>query len=101
MKAYAQEIGTIDIDVPPIGEIATNLVIVAIFAAALFFLVQFIIGGIAWINSGGDPKALESARGRITNAIVGLLIVVAAFSLAVIVTTILGINIFGPEGVSF
>jgi hypothetical protein len=93
-------IGTIDINVPPLGEIIANLLIVIFIAAALFFLIQIVIGGISWINAGGDAKALEAARTRITNALIGLIIVVAAFSMAVILTTVLGINIFGEEGIT-
>ena len=93
-------IGWIDIDVPPLGDIVAGLVTVAFFAAALFFLIQVVIGGISWTNAGGDAKALEAARTRLTNALIGLLIVVAAFAVSVIVTTVLGINIFGEEGVT-
>jgi len=90
MKVYAQDVGTIDVNVPDLGEIAAGLVMLAFVAAGLFFLVQVIIGGISWIGAGGDPKALEAARSRITNAVIGLLIVVAAFAIAIIFTTILG-----------
>jgi hypothetical protein len=82
------------------GKVVRNLVIIAFFAAGLFFLAQVLIGGISWINAGGDPKAMEAARSRITNAVIGLVIVAASFAIALIVTTALGINIFQPGGVS-
>ena len=82
------------------GTVVRNLVIIAFFAAGLFFFFQLLVGGISWINAGGDPKAMESARTRITNAIIGLAIVAASFGIALIVTTALGINIFKEGGVS-
>jgi hypothetical protein len=97
-------IGTINKNKIPffdnLGDLVANFVTLAFLAAAIFFLVQVVIGGISWINAGGDPKALEAARARITNAAIGLIIIVAAFAVSLIVTTVLGINIFGPEGVT-
>ena len=93
-------LGKIDVTVPPLGELVKNLYIVALFAAALFFLVQVIIGGIAWINAGGDPKTLDTARSRITNAAIGLMIVAAAFAITILITSALGINIFKEGGVN-
>ncbi len=83
-----------------LADLVATFVRLAFLAAGIFFLVQVIIGGISWINAGGDPKALEAARARITNAVIGLVIVVAAFAVSLIMTTVLGINIFGPEGVT-
>ena len=94
------DLGTINIDFPEIGTIVSNLYLIAVFAAAVFFLVQLLIGGIAWISAGGDEKALTSARGRITNAVFGLVIVVAAFAISALVTTLLGIPIFKAGGVN-
>ena len=90
-------VGTITLPSPDllnIGGIVGKLLNIAFFAAGLFFLIQVIIGGISWINAGGDPKAMDSARGRITNAVIGLVIVSAGFGITIIVTTALGINIF-------
>src|SRR4030043_158737 len=81
------------------GTVVRNLVIVAFFAAGLFFFIQVLVGGLSWINAGGDPKAMDSARSRITNAVIGLVIVAASFGIALIVTSALGINIFQPGGV--
>jgi len=83
-----------------IGRLAANFLTIAFFAAALYFLIQVVIGGISWINAGGDPKALEAARGRITHAVIGLVIVVGAFVLSLLVTRVLGINVFRLGGIS-
>jgi hypothetical protein len=95
MEVYAQTLGKIEVEnKPELGTVVTNLLMVAFLAAGIFFLVQVILGGISWIGAGGDPKALDSARSRITNAVIGLVIVVASVAIATIVTSALGINIF-------
>lgn len=58
-----------------VGKIIILLLIIAV-VIAVFFLIY---GGIKWITSGGDKSALESARGHIVAAIVGLIISLLAF----------------------
>lgn len=55
-----------------------RILIIGAFILALIFL---LLGGIRWITSGGDAKALEGAKGMVTASIVGLLIILASFSL--------------------
>src|SRR3989344_6146185 len=82
-----------------LGKLANTLLTLAYFVAGLAFFIYLLIGGIQWITSGGDPKALDAARGRITNAIIGLIIVVAAYAIALILENVLGIKIV--TGVKF
>ena len=64
--------------------------------AALWFLIRFILAGFTWISAGGDKTRLEDARGRIYNALIGLLIVVGAWVIAGVVGSIVGIDILNP-----
>lgn len=64
--------------------------------AAIWFIFQFIIAGYQWIQSGGDKNNLEQARNKITNSLIGLIIVVAAWIIMGIVGKILGIDILNP-----
>jgi len=61
------------------GDLFTGVVWTALFLGALVFLAMVIWGGFKYLNSGGDPKAADSARGTITSAIIGLLIIVTSF----------------------
>jgi hypothetical protein len=72
-----------------IGTLWTTVIIVA----GLAFLVYFLVGGLQWLTSGGDKIALESARGKITNALIGLVIIVSSFAVIKIVEVVLGIDI--------
>jgi hypothetical protein len=70
-----------------------NLISLTFIFAALAFFFMFIIGGIQWITSGGDKVAAESARGRITAAIIGLVIVFSVYAILKLIDSILGIDL--------
>jgi hypothetical protein len=53
----------------------------AFIIGALFFFINIIIGAIQWISSGGDKQAVEGARGKITNAIIGVVILFSVYAI--------------------
>lgn len=70
-----------------------SLVGIGFVIGVLFFFFYMMIGAIQWITSGGDKAALEGARGKITGAIVGVVILLALFALLKIIEDFFGINI--------
>jgi heme O synthase-like polyprenyltransferase len=56
-----------------------NLINVALIFAGVVAVIFIILGGIKFINSGGDPKRVEGAQKTITFAILGLVIVFSSF----------------------
>lgn len=70
-----------------------RVVTFALIAGALVFFFMLVSGSIQWISSGGDKQALEAARTKISQAIVGLLILFASFALIQFMETFFGINI--------
>lgn len=66
----------------------------ALVVAAIVFFFMLVMGGIQWIASGGDKTATEGARNRITAALVGLVIVFAAWAIVSLINTFFGVNIF-------
>lgn len=69
---------------------AINLVFVA---GAIIFFFMLIMGGIQWISSGGDKGGLEAARGKITNALVGIVILFSVYAVAKLIEIFFGISI--------
>ncbi|MBU0576498.1 hypothetical protein KJ707_00995 [Patescibacteria group bacterium] len=59
---------------------------------ALLVLINLILAGIEWIGSGGDKGKLETARGRITSSLIGLLVLSASFALWILIKEFLGIE---------
>lgn len=75
-----------------LGTFIGNLIAMGIIIASILVLLYFVIGGIEWITSAGDKAALESARNRLTNALIGLVIVVASWAIMTVVSTFLGLS---------
>lgn len=61
--------------------------------AIIWFIFQFILAAIGWISAGGDAKAIEAAKGKLTNAIVGIVIVITALVIVSAIGALLGVNI--------
>ncbi|MBU1129977.1 pilin [Patescibacteria group bacterium] len=65
--------------------------------AGIFTVFQFIFAGYTYITANADPKKLEMAWAKIWQAIIGLVIVSAAFILAAVIGRLTQINILEPE----
>lgn len=61
---------------------------VSINLGALAVIAYFIWGAIEWITAGSDSKKTENARSRMTNAIIGLVILVSSFTILSFVSKI-------------
>lgn len=77
-----------------VPSVVSGLIKLALVVAAIVFFFILVIGGIQWIASGGDKTQTETARNRITSALVGLVIVFAAWAIVALINTFFGINIF-------
>lgn len=101
--AFAQSIdltpkgkwATLDsVTAPTIVSGAISLVLLVV---ALVFFFILIWGGLRWIMSEGDEKAVAGARNQITNALIGLAIVFGAFAIMKLIQVIFGIDLFKLE----
>ena len=61
-------------------------------AGAVLFI-MLVAGGFKFLLSGGDQKKLESAKGTITNAIVGLVVIVVAYLILLTIQTFTGVDV--------
>lgn len=73
--------------------ILPNIIVLSLIIGAIIFFFMLVIGAIQWISSGGDKQALESARGKITSAVVGVVILFAAFAIIKIIESFFGVSI--------
>jgi len=76
-----------------ITSIISALILLVMIVAALIFFFMLVLGGIKYITSGGDKGQTEAARGQITAALIGLVIVFAAWAIVSLVNAFFGINI--------
>jgi len=98
-QAFAQA-GTIkvtqldkSVGISDIGKLISAAFQAAILMAAIFVFAMLIQGGYTWISAGGDKSKVEEARTRITNALIGLAIVAAAWALMTIIGKFFGVSI--------
>lgn len=74
-----------------IAKFIAEFLSIAFIIAGIVLLGMILFAGIEWMTAGGDQNKLKSAQGRLTNALIGFIIVVAT-------RAILGF-IAGPLGV--
>jgi hypothetical protein len=84
-----------NIKISDVGQLISALVGTLLILAGLLAFFFLILGGIQWITSGGDKAGMEAARNKITHAIVGLIIVGAAWAVMILVQNFLGVSIIG------
>jgi len=76
------------------GIISGAISLIMLVVALVFFFI-LILGGLKWITSEGDEKAVGAARNQITNGLIGLAIVFAAFAIMKLIGTVFGVDILG------
>lgn len=75
-----------------LGPLFENVVnaVVAFGGVALFLML--LVGGFNFLFSAGDPKKLEQARGTISQAVIGLIIMSAAYLIINLIGRFTGIE---------
>ena len=74
------------------GMVSGAISLVLVVVSLIFFFI-LVIGGLKWITSGGDEKKVAAARAQITNALIGLVIVFAAWAIMNLIGTVFGIKL--------
>lgn len=65
---------------------------VVFYVGVALTIIFLIIGGIKYITSGGSKEGTEAARGMITNAIIGFIVVIGSFTIKKIIEGMLGVT---------
>jgi amino acid transporter len=83
------------------GNIALAILMARLFRAiilvgGLAVLLFLAMGGIGWITAGGDKGKAQEARDRITNAIIGMVALVATIAIALFISGVLGFDLLNP-----
>lgn len=76
-------------------KIISNIIGVLTVFAVIWFVVQIMLAGYAFITTEGDEKKMEQARKRLTEGVIGLAIVVVALGFGSLIARVAGLgNVF-------
>lgn len=75
-----------------VGGFLTGLLPFLYGIAGIGLLLYLIAGGFGYLTSQGDPKKMEAAKGQITNAVIGFILVIVAFWLTGIVNFVFNLG---------
>ncbi len=88
-----------DVDIQPgtgfatsFGGMMNGLISFVMVIAAVLVFFYLIWGGIEWITSGGDKGKTESARNKITSAVIGLIVIAASYAILTLALNFLGFS---------
>lgn len=70
-----------------------NVVNALIALAGVGLFVMLVVGGFNFMFSGGDQKKLDAARGTITSAIIGLVVIAVAYLILILIRAITGVDL--------
>ena len=70
--------------------IISTVITIALSFLAVIFLILMVYGGFLWMTDRGNTEQVEKAKKLITAAIIGLIIVVAAYAISIYVVEIIG-----------
>ena len=77
-----------------ISLVLNNLITLIYIIAGIVFIFMLLWGAFQWLTSGGEKEAVAAARGRIINAIIGIILFAVAFTIIQIVGTFTGFPFF-------
>lgn len=74
-------------------DILKNIISILAPVAGIAFFIMLLVGGFQFVTSGGDPKAAGQARATLTYAIIGVILVVAAWLIIQAIADFTGVNV--------
>src|SRR3989344_6806909 len=85
-----------------VGDVATikgaeaifeNVISIALAFAGITLFVMFLIGGFRYMTAGGDAKAVEAAKGTLTHAVLGLVVLILAWIIIQFIEVLTGVRL--------
>jgi uncharacterized membrane protein len=82
-----------------VGNIVATGIEIVLSVLGLIFVVLVIVSGFEWMTASGSEDRISKAKKRLTSAIIGLVIVIAAYSITWFIFTKLPFGSGGSGGV--
>lgn len=81
LKNTGTSAGFSSADETTLATIIGRVVNTALSFLGIIFIILIILGGYQWMTAGGNEDQVTQAKGRIKNAIIGLIVVISAWSI--------------------
>ena len=98
-QVYAETIGIPQpsgMQITDIGRLLSSVISLAFIIAGILVFAFLVWGGIEWLTAGGDKARVETAGKMITNALIGLAVLVGSYAIALFIQNAFKINILAP-----
>ena len=69
-----------------LGALISTGIQIFIFVAVVAMLIYLLMGAFEWVVSGGEKEKITKAQLKITNAVVGIVIIIAVLSVFCVIT---------------
>ena len=79
-----------------LASLVNNALTYVFSIAGIILLLYLVWGGFDYLTSMGEPKRAESAKGKITNAIIGFIIIFVAYWLVQILDYLFQLGVYNP-----
>ena len=76
-----------------IVKLLSNIIGFITLLGGLFFIVYLFLAAFDWLSAGGDSGKVEKARNRMTQGVLGLIVMVMAYSIIGIISHIIGLDL--------
>ena len=79
-----------------VEKLISNVLVVLTVVAGIAFVLYFLLGGLTWITAGGDKGKIDTAKAKMTNGAIGMIVIAVSYAITYIVGKALGIDILNP-----
>ena len=90
LAATNKVVQPIDLKFTNLSDVFGFLVNVVLGVGIAVTIIFLILGGIQYITAKGDQKAAGAARDALTNAVIGFIVVIGAFTIRTILLNVIG-----------
>jgi hypothetical protein len=95
-EAYSQGSGTNEGALDNLETFLSTIIGVITVVGSVFFIVNFLLAALSWITAGGDSGKIQSARDKMVQSTIGLIVVIAGYSVVGLIGSIVGLDILNP-----
>jgi hypothetical protein len=92
---YTQDVSTDPLTT--MEKVVSNMIGVITVVGSMVFLINFLMAALSMISAGGEASKLNTARDKMTHAVIGLVVLVATYAIAGLISSIVGLKILSPK----